>query len=143
MTWLENLTLSDWGNVSSIAGLGVTLFVAWSVRRLRQQYSFKARLPQILHKLSERASALSSLLNDFERNRGDIQLELSQTKPLLKSLRSKLSRAQRKSCKNLNAEIDLALRVPVYRKSVWNVYVSIQTLIQELEELNQDLEWER
>ena len=58
---------SFWGNTASIVSLIISGFVFYGVRKIRQNFLFNARVPELTEKLNKQASRISSLLNDFDQ----------------------------------------------------------------------------
>jgi hypothetical protein len=140
------LTLSDYGNIASIAGFILTIFILLNVRSLRKQYTFKARVPELTRKLNSHASKLADYHQNFEDSREEIILELANSEAVLKSLGEKVNKSTRGSIKILLAQIK---EYNLYKANnnadfLWNrIYVLMRKLVTELGELQQDLKWEK
>lgn len=53
------------GNLSSILGLGITVWILLKVRKIQRGYLLRARLPVLRRRLGRHRSNLASLLDDY------------------------------------------------------------------------------
>lgn len=81
--------LSDWGSWASIVSLAVTFGVLWNVRQLRRTYIYKGRGRELIDKLKQHRTNLSTFLTDFESSAGEFRRELSVIESTLHSLEEK------------------------------------------------------
>lgn len=137
------------GGICSIIGLVITIFVLITVKNIRTQYLFTARIPDLKKSLAVQASKIIELLNDYQNNIDGIVLELAKTEPILNSLIKTLGRRNRASTKNL------VRLVKEYRKKVrdntstslardaYDIYTEMHTILGEINERTKDAKWER
>ena len=78
----EWLTLSNIGNVASILGIGLSLYVIYNVREIRKSYLFTARAPALLKSLRTHSSNIKDLLKEFETSIEEIETELARCSPI-------------------------------------------------------------
>lgn len=141
VTWYSDY--SFWGNTASIVSLIVSGFVFWGVRKIRQNFLFNARAPELIDKLNKLASKISSLLNDFEQSKEDIFLEIGKSKITLKTLSTKLGNDQKKSASSIVKLIDKnASNLSILDKdSIYNIYVEIRLFVEEMGNEIKDRQW--
>jgi predicted PurR-regulated permease PerM len=138
------MSITDIGSVASILGFLLTILIFLSLRIIRRFYVFIARVPELLSKLIEHAGEISKYQKEFSDSQQEIELELSKAEVVLKSLKKKVGRQTKSS-------INKVLKtVKTYNnnsfndsKRLWKVYVKIQILIDEINELQSDNKWKR
>ncbi len=138
MGWQHTLALA--ADIASVMGLMVSAVVWLNVRKLRAFYTFRARVPEVIASLNERASNLSSLLSDFEGSRQSIELELAEAAVLIRSLAKKSSGAPRAAAESLASRIEL--NFPRSASDARQLYVAIRTLLLTFKEVQSDYNWE-
>ncbi len=136
------MSLSDWGSLASILGLGLTGWALWEIRRLRRFYVFKARVPELLANLDQHASTLAGCLSDFPNSENLANKELAQIQATLKSLEPKLQGASKRSVKRLLESLEIQGQTPNERR-IKQTYLSVITVVSEIENLQEDLEWQQ
>ncbi len=134
---------SFWGNTASIVSLIISGFVFYGVRKIRQNFLFNARVPELTEKLNKQASRISSLLNDFDQSTEEIILEIGKGKITLKTLSSKLEKEQKKSASNIIKLIDehVSNLSTVDKDSIYKIYVEIRLFIEEMGNEIKDRQW--
>jgi predicted PurR-regulated permease PerM len=135
--------ITDIGSVASILGLVLTILIFLSLRKIRRFYVFTARVPELLDKLTKHAGKISEYQKEFSNSQQEIELELSKAEVVLKSLKKKVSRQTKSSINNVLKTVKTYYNSISDSKSLWEVYVKIQILIDEIKELQLDIKWER
>jgi hypothetical protein len=97
--WIIDFKFSDFADVLSVIGFCFTIYVLLTIRKIQNYYVFKARVPDLLKKISKHTSQLSQLHNEFEHSKPQILLEIGQTEVALKSLDKKVNRTIKNSIK--------------------------------------------
>ncbi len=92
-------------NISSIAGLIISIFVFMRVKRIERNYAFRIRVPALASELERQALRLNDYLNDYQNYISDIKEVLAKSEVHLESLREKVDRHTRESIKSLLREI--------------------------------------
>jgi hypothetical protein len=151
--WLIT-NFSTIGNWSSIIGLGVSLWVLYSVKKIKLHFTLKARIPELIYQLEEYSKTFNSLLNDIKSNRMEIITTSKKLEFTLQSLNNKA-----------NANIDEAIKIMFSRikklkngkdnfvnallkkgwsfdDESWNLYTDLQGVLQGLKESKKDAEWD-
>ena len=141
--FLHKVTFSDIGNAASILGLLLTVLVFIGLRSIKRSYIFTARVPELLKKLVAHASSIAAYQKDFSNSQQEIQLELAGTEIVLKSLRRKVSRSTRGSVRRVLKVVKDSNGPNQSHDNVWTIYVEMQKLIIEVQELQSDLKWGR
>ena len=140
----EWLTLSNMGSLASILGIGLSLYVGYNVREIRQSYLFTARAPALLRSLHTRSSNIKNLLKEFEISIEEIGAELARCSPILESLKRKVGRHERRS---ISAVIQLIASNKTLsaesQNTVWDIYKELLRVEEELSNLHKDKQWER
>ena len=138
---LKRLTLSDFGNIASIIALLLTIVIFFNLRNIKRFYSFTARVPELLEKMGKHAGQISSYQQDFSNSSREIELELGKAEIVLKALKNKVSRGTKSSVKRVLKAIEYYGRTEKDPDKLWTVYVEIQKLIEEFQELQSDSKW--
>jgi|GEM_PF-2272583 len=131
-------------DIASVISLILTLFVLYEVRRLKEQYKFRVRGPEILRKLKAHSAKLADYLNEFESFLPQIDLELGRSHVQLKSLeKKKLPRSVKKAIKHLRKSIQSYNASTKDEEVIRQVYVEMMVVIEEVNDYQKDLDWER
>lgn len=152
LEWLRNNfnNIAAW---SSIIGLAVSLWVLYSIRKLRTHYTSKARIPELIKQLEEYSSQLNTLLNDVEKNKQIILTISKRLEFTLNSIQKKSSRNIYTAIRKLNSRINnlrsnrgsiisIFSRVTWnFENEVWDLYTDLQGILQGLKESSKDSEW--
>lgn len=137
------MTLSDISNIASVVGLALTLWVALNVRKIKNHYLLTARVPELSRKLSQHRRQLCKYLNDAEANRHQIEEELAAAKATAQSLEAKLTGRHRESIKLLLKAIREQERQLTTETGTRAIYRRIVHVSEELENMIEDLKWDR
>ena len=132
-------------SVSSILGLLITVWILLNLHGIRKDFLFRARIPQLIRKLKEHSSRLNKHLQDFSGSGQMIDLELGKCRANLRSLRSKLPRNSKRSVKKLEKQIqkNTPTKSESSKDKIWEIYTDLNSLIEEMKNLEQDKQWER
>lgn len=68
--------LSDLGSYASLISLVLTIYIAWSLRKIRNTYIFRVRAPGFVKVLGRHASTLIEYGNNFDTSQHQISIEL-------------------------------------------------------------------
>jgi len=136
------VTFDDIANVSSVLSLLLTVYVLYTVRKIKSYYVFKARVPELVHQIAEQASRLALFHNDYKNSRQQIALELGQVEVTLSSLRKKVDRQTKKRITSAVERIGEWNSYKEDKNRLWAVYVDLQKVIQEVKNVQEDREWE-
>lgn len=127
---------------ASIISLFLTIYVAISVRKIRNNYIFRIRAPQFVKALDKQASALIKYANDFESFKDEISDELARVDVKLKNMQSRMRGDTRKAVKELRARIKDCEQEPNSKAKFRLAYRSMQRVIEEVKEYKEDLDLE-
>jgi hypothetical protein len=131
------------GNLSSIAGLIVSVWVLLRVGRISRSYLLQARLPDLRKKLRAHRSKLSTLLGGYPDSWGEMQVELQMCDATLRSLAGKLDRGGRARTRAIQADIagtSGAASAPP-EEELRRIYSSLAGLEREIDNLIKDIGW--
>ena len=142
------------GSIASIIGALISLYLIYALRKIHKHFLFKARFPELKKSLSNKASKLIELFQEFDNNKPEIKHTLRLIETILKNLEKKLHGEYKSSVSNLKMEITkfnnsnsklnkfLYNYVPITTDNVWEIYSKLQALIEELNQKLKDSKWE-
>jgi hypothetical protein len=130
------------GNIFSIAGFILSVFVLWNIRKLRNAYRLRARGPSLIKDLSKAASNLSKFMNEYDEFMPQVSEELGRVGVKLKNLRRKLSGPPKRSVKRVLSYVDQCEVTLQNEDQVRLVYGEVLKVIEELKDNQKDLDWE-
>jgi hypothetical protein len=144
LKWLDSiLTFANVASMASIAGFLVSLFVYLTVRNIRREFLFRARLPMLHKSLQKHASQLSRYLQDYDNYRDFIDEELSLAEVNVASLHNKARGPLRKNLGGLTADIKeyRNRKTPNSKSDLRSIYLKLNMRIQEITNLRADEQW--
>lgn len=123
-------------NVLSVIGFVITIFVMLGVRQIKGQYTSRIRVPELKGEVSNLASQLGTLLNDYKNNKNHIELAIARIGPVLKAIKKRLGWTERN-------KVNEALRLLKKHESYGCNEDRIRTIYNILHGINAELEqWE-
>ncbi|MCI0693303.1 hypothetical protein L0337_15025 [candidate division KSB1 bacterium] len=128
------------GNIASIIGALISVWVLLDVKRLRAHFLFRARIPDLMKLLKKHANTLSESLRNFVESQRDVESVLPVCESTLKNLKTKLYGDVRQTTKNLLGRIRRRTK-PTSRDQAWEIYEELQALIEALTHLWKDKKW--
>lgn len=131
--------LSQFGSYASLIGLILTLYVAWSLRNIRNNYIFRLKAPAFLRKLTKHASTLISFGNEFETSRQRIDLELAVSDVTLRSMQRRMRGHSKKAVKQLRRLIKDYKQNGGDLEQFYAIYREMQRVLEEVKELQKEL----
>jgi len=142
---LKNISFTDVGTIASILGFLLTVFVFILIRRIKSFYIFKIRVPDLSKRLKDISSNIASYLNDYESSVNSIDEEVAKCEVVLKSLKGKLSGSIKKPIKSLIKTIGNYQNSTDYKTkdNIWDIYIKILKISEEIKEVQEDQKWER
>ena len=142
---IKNITFADVGTIASILGLLLTILIFFLIRKIKSFYIFKIRVPGLSKRLQDIASSISSYLNYYESSINSIDEAVATCEVVLKSLKGKLSGSIKKAIKALIKKIGNYQNSYDYKTkdNIWDIYISILKISEEIKELQEDYKWER
>ena len=138
---LENINVGD---LASIASLLLTIFVFFNVRKIKAYYSFTARIPELIDRLTEHTSKLNSYHQEFENSLQLIDEELAKSEASLEALQKKVDRPTRTLIKGILEKISKYKQTR--RKNsdeFWKIYVEMSKVTAKVRDLQEERKWER
>lgn len=153
--------ISDWleaiGFIVGIVTVIKVFFINKDVKKAEDKHLFQVRVDEHLQDIKNSSKTLSNLLSNFKGNIKDIKLELSKCTEYCKSLQRKVGKNDLKNLSPLinsmtkikDNSIDLNTNLNIWQKltrqnsiqesQIDNVYILMNALITELENLNNDI----
>lgn len=140
-------------NWCSILGLLISLFVLYSLKKIRKHFKLKARIPEIVNQLEDFSKELNSYIDDIEGNKNELIIISKRLEYTLKSLREKSTDQITKNIDKMLVSISMLKKGGPFkwnplRKStwkfddeIWEIYSDIQGILQGLKEANKDSLW--
>lgn len=136
--WMEAFFII--GNIASIIGAVISLWVLWDVKRLRAHFLFRTRIPDLLKSLKKHVNTLSESLRNYEENQRDIETVLPVCESTLKNLKAKVHGDARQTTKTLLEKIRRRTK-PTSKDEAWEIYDELQALLEALNHLWKDKKW--
>lgn len=142
---MENFSFSDVGSITSILAFFITLIILFNIRRIKNFYIFKIRIPELSKKLKIIVSNISDFSNDYESSVYSIDVEVAKCEVFLKSLKRKLPHSTKKSAKDLIKKLNDYQSTPNKKTedNLRSIYVSVLKIIEEIKTIEEDYKWER
>lgn len=132
--------LSLAGNIASIFGLFLTLYVFHAIWKIKNDYLFKLRVPSLLIDLKENASYISKvkgLLGNIKREKIEIKSTLGKIEIKLSSILKRIKSRDKKDIKNLKKNIKRN-KSNITKEWLGEFYAELQKVITLIEELIKD-----
>jgi hypothetical protein len=136
----DALGIAQLADITSLISFGLTIAVFLSVRHIKRTYLFRARVPNLIARVGQHASAVATLLNAYHSSTHEITLELTQTEVSLNSLRKKMPSRAATSIKPLLKQIKAYSRSGD-EAGLRQIYIALRKIEAELNEAIQDLQW--
>ena len=134
--------LSDIGSYASVISLLLTAYIALSLRKIKNTYIFRVRAPQFSKGLTEHASILIELGNDFDSSKQEIGVELAKADVKLRYVEGRMRGESRKAVKELRNLIREYNLDPSDKDKFYLVYRGLHGVVEEVKELQEDLNLE-
>jgi len=142
------MSLDTFANYAAIVGLPVSLVslvvslvVLSQVSELKKAYLFAVRVPDLIERLKKQTSRVSVHLSSFPSSNDEVVVTLALASGTLKSLAAKLPKTQRTSIIGL-IEMTGAYNPADGVSGLRNIYGTMLRVVQELEDLQKDRQWE-
>ncbi len=136
-------TLGNIGGVASILGFFLTIYVFLTIRAIKRNYLFRARVPILQKKLQKHASSISSMMHSYSDSKNIIMKELSLAEVNSLSLQSKTKGKMKSSLKALVSDIRYYKKSGGSKEDLRKIYLSLNMVIQEIANYRDDDKWER
>lgn len=137
---MENLAY--YANIASLLGLGLTLLILNSIRKLRKRFLSKARIPSLLKTLNDQVSNIINNVSNDPIDLDGTRTELKKVVSNIKNISKKLPIKLRIDCFDLNWMINRALNKDQLSKEiVMDLYSEIAGCIETFKNYLNDLEW--
>lgn len=140
-------SLSEWGSIASIVGLvfslfslGVSIYTALNVRKIRNKYMFRLTAPDLVKGLSKHASTLVGYADNSEKHHLHIKEELTKSDVKLMTLESRLKGQSKKSVKQARGSIKKYN--PRDNDGIFTIYTEIMRVVEEVKAELTDLNLE-
>lgn len=133
--WVTNL-----GNIASIIGMGISLYVLFEVRNIKRRFLFKARIPELVASLRKQAKELNSLLRTFDRSANEIEAALSVCEATVANLAPKLQGETRKAARSFQEHVKQR-QAPISKEYTYQLYAKLQALIEAVSHVERDINW--
>lgn len=134
-------TLSNLGSWASIIALPITFWVLIETYRIKQHFSNRARLPEILKKLTQHSRTYLANIKPEK----DINLAYKDAAIILGILQIFRSKTISKKVASLDEGITKIARITANNQpnanELWEAYTSITKIITSLEQIERDMAW--
>lgn len=140
--WL-NAHLNEIGSYASVIGLGVTMWVAFSLKTLSKRAAFRGRLPDYIRDARTTSSDLTSILNSEVLDVDSVETTLRTCLSSVASLRRKAPGELRARVKSLYKQSHKLTkkRGNITRDSVREVYNEVSSFEADLKNYQKDEKW--
>lgn len=128
------------GDIASILGFLVSLYVLASLRGIRREFLAKGRLPKLIKDLKAHAREANDLLNNYNDSKQSFRAVLTKCVASLDSLRGKTPRDSRRRVKVLRKKM-IAFGKRESIDAAWDIYGLLQALIEFLQNQSLDSNW--
>jgi hypothetical protein len=128
------------GSVASVLGVFISIYLLWALKRIKNHFLLKVRIPELIDSLSDYANNLSNALQKHDQKIKEIEEILNKCEPVLKNLHLKVSGLAKRETKTLLKKMKKRKK-PVNKDAAYDLYDNIQALIQTLKELKKDINW--
>ncbi len=136
--------LSIAGNIASVAGFCLSIYVVRTARNINKYVLFNIRLPQLNKEIRAHASSINSLIGTFDDSVDDLCDELSKCEANLKALRKKVPRAQKKTIASLITLISSnASNTKLTKEVARDIYRQLLHVIEDVKNLLKDYQVEQ
>lgn len=139
---VDYITLGNAGSIASIFGFLLTIYVFLTIRAIKRNYLFRARVPVLQKKLQKHASAISTALHRYDESTIKIMEELSLAEVNSFSLQSKTTGKLKSSLKIVVRDIRHYKSTGGNKEELRRIYLSMNMIIQEITNFREDDKWE-
>jgi hypothetical protein len=129
-------------NYIGIIGFIFTIYIAWSISKVRNRYIFRIKAPQFVKVLGKQASILIEYANDFASNQAEIGDEFARIEVRLKAMQGRMTGGSKKAVKDLRKLIKEYEREPANEAKFRLAYRGMHRVIEEVKEYQEDLDLE-
>jgi hypothetical protein len=133
--------LSLVGNVASVLGLLVSVWVMKQVSDVKRQYLRQVRSPALLERLKEQEQRLSKLLLPSTLDTEQVRLVLASSESLLRNLRPKLTGSESKQVKSMISRVSRARTGAISRDVAVHIRADLVSIIDAATEQHKDTQW--
>lgn len=154
----KNQVLSVLGTFASIISFLMTIYVTYSILKIRKFYIFNTRVPEIICQLETLSSEISAQLNTFDEINTTVSEILAKVEANLASLSRKVDRPLKiqandiiRDISMLNGKITLINKIKTFfenkpqnqEKQLQKIYLSLYLLIAQCRTRFDDAKWEQ
>jgi len=142
--WVQNIA-----SVSSILGLGLTVWLLVEAKKIRNSFLRRARLPEVIKELSKANNKISKHLGNWSTEEREGIKQFTIAKELLESLQQKLPDIEKKKVTIYTQTLEI--RRYFFLKSTiseatedeaWKLYTGLSGIITSLNQLQKDSRWD-
>lgn len=131
----------------SLLGFGITLYVLFEVKFIKNTFLSRARLPELIKDLQKAGSVLNGQLDQWPAQRNEALCQIKVAASLLKSASTMLPKSEReellKTHKKLtSAAQSFSSQQPLSTDSIWDLYSDIQSSIASMTQVSKNNRWE-
>jgi hypothetical protein len=138
--------LNDVAAVSSVIGIGVTGFLYYEARGIKNSFLRRARLPQVNKELEDASAKISSNLGNWNKGKRLVIEQFAISSGLLESLLVKLPPFEKKKTSELISKLRLKKFFFISKKldedTAWQLYTNLSMVITMLRQLEKDSKWD-
>lgn len=131
----------------SLLGFGITLYVLFEVKFIKNTFLSRARLPELIKDLQKAGSVLNGQLDQWPAQRNEALCQIKVAASLLKSASTMLPKSERKELlkthkKLTSAAQSFSSQQPLSTDFIWDLYSDIQSSIASMTQVSKNNRWE-
>lgn len=139
--------IQDMNTGLSLLGFGITLYVLFEVKFIKNTFLSRARLPELIRDLEKAGSVLNGQLGQWPSQRNEALCQIKVAASLLKSASAMVPKTEReellKTHKKLtDAAQSFSSQQGISIDFVWDLYSDIQSDIASMTQVSKNNRWE-
>jgi hypothetical protein len=134
----SNEGFTAFSNFLAIISALISIYLLITIRRIKNNYLFKIRVPQLVDELTTHASNLANYMSDFMNSIDQIKLELGRAEVKLGVLKGKVPRNTKRSIERVVWRINSYKADDRKEGRLYDTYVEMQKLIEEINNIYED-----
>lgn len=131
----------------SILGFGITLYVLFEVKFIKNNFLARARLPELIKDLAKAGSTLNGQLGEWPAQKNEALCQIKIAASLLKSASAMVPKTESKELARTHKKLTDAAHAysrqnDISTDAIWDLYSDIQSGIASLTQVSKNNRWE-
>ncbi len=119
----------------------ISIFVLLDVRQIKESFSRKARVPEIVKDLEKIFSELTKRLANYKDDNLPVYEKIHEARGLLSSIREKMPETQKTAIQSFLDSTDQQDEFKKNEDKCWNIYTKLSEIIANIKQLEKDIKW--